>query len=465
MGGEGAGRKKSISNMFERTAGTGQMGRPEGAGNFDNMDDFNIVKAVDAQTITGSTRVSGAEMTLGNASGAGMMLTDSTGIITGGHTIPAGGGAETDPIWNAQSGAFLNDGSLYSISGALLDGSLYSISGALLDGSLYSVSGAVLTEADPVFMSLSGSIPLSQIANPEASKTFNFGNNKSLTFTSVDNTPTAGEGTFNFEATGNFTGDLVHIHQHGGNAGAGTHLLHAEAEDSDVGPIFTSGAQTYDIVATKGIQSLTTISGTTIVGDNVTSGDDPGHGHSAYAISGSYLDDGSLYSISGALLDGSLYSISGALLDGSLYSISGALLDGGLYSISGANLEAPSAYAISGALLNAAEDFAISGALLDGGLYSISGANLESPSAFASSGAATITFGAHVSDASDPHGSVLTQTGIDSSGTISGADIVMTADNDASGAAICRNILIGTEASPGAAATWTQGTVYLQYTA
>ena len=40
------GRPRKIENMFTRTAGTGQMSRPEGAGNFDNMDDVNIVEAM-----------------------------------------------------------------------------------------------------------------------------------------------------------------------------------------------------------------------------------------------------------------------------------------------------------------------------------------------------------------------------------------------------------------------------------
>lgn len=76
-------------------------------------------------------------------------------------------------------------------------------------------------------------VKLNKVENPDASKTFNLGNNKFLTFSSVDRTPIAGEGTFNFETSGNFTGDLVHIHQHTGNAGADTNLLSIESEDSD----------------------------------------------------------------------------------------------------------------------------------------------------------------------------------------------------------------------------------------
>ena len=65
----------------------------------------------------------------------------------------------------------------------------------------------------------------------------------------------------------------------------------------------------------------------------------------------------------------------------------------------------------------------------------------------------------HFGDSSNPHGTLLTQTYLN---TNSGSMVI---DNDASGSAVFRNILIGTEASPGAASGWTQGTVYLQYTA
>lgn len=126
------------------------MKRPEGAGNFDNMDDFNIVKAV-----------------------------------------------------------ILDEGNIQHTPTLAKD----------------IVNKEYVDSLIPV--------KLNEVANPDASKTFNLGNNKYLEFTSVDRTPIADEGTFNFTASGNFTGDLVHIHQHTGNAGANTNLLHIESEDSD----------------------------------------------------------------------------------------------------------------------------------------------------------------------------------------------------------------------------------------
>ncbi len=39
---------RDFTKIFKRTAGTGQMSRPEGAGNFDNMDDRNFVKSMNS---------------------------------------------------------------------------------------------------------------------------------------------------------------------------------------------------------------------------------------------------------------------------------------------------------------------------------------------------------------------------------------------------------------------------------
>lgn len=76
-------------------------------------------------------------------------------------------------------------------------------------------------------------IDLGDIQNPTADKTFTFPQDVELTFRSNDNTPVTGEGIFNFESIGAFTGHMVHIHQHTGNPGV-AHLLHLEATDTDM---------------------------------------------------------------------------------------------------------------------------------------------------------------------------------------------------------------------------------------
>jgi len=76
-------------------------------------------------------------------------------------------------------------------------------------------------------------VSLSEIENPEGDKTFTMAN-KLLAFRYTAPTP-AGDfaGAFEIEATGGFTGNLLHIHQHTGGVGT-TDLVSIEAEDSDV---------------------------------------------------------------------------------------------------------------------------------------------------------------------------------------------------------------------------------------
>lgn len=90
-----------------------------------------------------------------------------------------------------------------------------------------------------------------QLDNPAADKTWTFPNNVEMTFRSNDNTPAAGEGIFNFETLGAFTGELVHIHQHTGNPGV-SNLLRLESSDSDVNGINISSAGSWAIYVMSG---------------------------------------------------------------------------------------------------------------------------------------------------------------------------------------------------------------------
>lgn len=131
-------------------------------------------------------------------------------------------------------------------------------------------------------------VKLNEVANPDASKTFNLGNEKFLTFSSVDRTPVAGEGIFNWETSGNFTGDLCHIHQHTGNAGAGTVLLHLEGEDTDITPFRISDG-TPTTIFNVDLSGNLTLAGT--VGVGITTPQEKHHVHNTVADSSS----GSLY--------------------------------------------------------------------------------------------------------------------------------------------------------------------------
>lgn len=65
----------------------------------------------------------------------------------------------------------------------------------------------------------------------------------------------------------------------------------------------------------------------------------------------------------------------------------------------------------------------------------------------------------HIADASDPHGSTLTQT------TITAGTVTITTDQDTDDTVYVPQVLHGTDATPPAANTVTRGTIYIQYTA
>lgn len=94
-----------------------------------------------------------------------------------------------------------------------------------LTGILWSNSGVV-----------TGDAALNQLANPTGDKTFNMTTRQlSFLWTNPSGNP------IEFEASGAYTGSLVHIHQHTGNPGS-TYLLTLEATDTDVEHIGTTGA-------------------------------------------------------------------------------------------------------------------------------------------------------------------------------------------------------------------------------
>ena len=86
---------------------------------------------------------------------------------------------------------------------------------------------------------------LNEVENPDGNKTFTM-SNKLLAFRYTAPTPADEfEGAFEIEASGGFTGNLLHVHQHTGNPGE-VHMVHLEAEDADVLPlcsIHASGRQ------------------------------------------------------------------------------------------------------------------------------------------------------------------------------------------------------------------------------
>jgi hypothetical protein len=78
---------------------------------------------------------------------------------------------------------------------------------------------------------------LNDITNPTANKAFSM-TSKSLSFTWTNPVSGGGiDGAMELEVTGNFTGDLLHVHQHTGAPGVGTDLIHLESDSTNVNPL------------------------------------------------------------------------------------------------------------------------------------------------------------------------------------------------------------------------------------
>jgi hypothetical protein len=108
---------------------------------------------------------------------------------------------------------------------------------------------------------------------------------------------------------------------------------------------------------------------------------------------------------------------------------------------------------------------------LSGSFWGLSGSNLTAHNTLGTnintvSGSLINLSGAyyiHAADSSDPHGVVLTQTGILSSGMVSGSAMTITSDVTISGSARVLNILYGTDAAPPTASGFPIGSIYVQY--
>jgi hypothetical protein len=197
--------------------------------------------------------------------------------------------------------------------------------------------------------------------------------------------------------------------------------------------IWTSGSGfIYPISGIQIISGAGVISTGVISGTNVTTGSNPGHTHTIYASAGqvtTHVADTDIHFLSGAFTthvagDGSDHA------DVALNTAQVVIISGALAEVSGAQV------------------------LISGALAEVSGAHTSLSGAYYT----------HAADTSDPHGAVVTQTGMTVT-TLSGATMTNTADSTASGAEVVRNILVGTESTPPTASDYIQGTVYLEYTA
>lgn len=69
----------------------------------------------------------------------------------------------------------------------------------------------------------------------------------------------------------------------------------------------------------------------------------------------------------------------------------------------------------------------------------------------------------HAADASDPHGAMLTQTNLNTTGTLSGAQIRTTGDNTTSGSSYVASVIFGTASGSHTASSYPQGSLMFIY--
>jgi len=81
---------------------------------------------------------------------------------------------------------------------------------------------------------------LDQVLDPNTNKSFTMGNN-TLEFVYSAPVPGVSSGAFAIEATGNFNGDLIHVHQLTGSPITGSKMLYVETTDTDVIPLDIEG--------------------------------------------------------------------------------------------------------------------------------------------------------------------------------------------------------------------------------
>jgi len=244
---------------------------------------------------------------------------------------------------------------------------------------------------------------------------------------------------FEIEAIGAYQGDVFHVHQHTGNPGANTHLVHLESEDSDVTGLRVSGASVRDIKANCIIETACVFSGAGLIADKAISGASIFSGATAVSVQGhSHPETDDIWIVqSGGYVASGAYVKNWETQSGG-YTTSGAMV-AHMNQISGANVAhyADTNKHVSGALT----------------AYMA----LASGSSVAHMAQASGAFVAHLADGINPHG-VQTIT------NLSGGSVSVTSDVTTNSGAHVLNIVRATNATPPTASNFPQGTIYVQYT-
>jgi hypothetical protein len=145
------------------------------------------------------------------------------------------------------------DGSTYTAAINAGDFWLLNVANLYPEGA-YSAQFSSLTTGAALFTGTVTGISLDMIGNLAADKTFNnAAKSVSFNFTNPSGQPTY-DGAFEIQASGAFTGDLLHVHQHTGNPGY-SDLAHIQADDADVLPLHVVAASSVAAVFTGAVEA------------------------------------------------------------------------------------------------------------------------------------------------------------------------------------------------------------------
>ena len=146
---------KAAKKMYKPGGATSTKGfhRPEGAGNFDNMDDYNIVDSITLNTGTIQHTPSANKDILnkefGDANYGPGTETDPVFLSLSGSFITA----ETDPVWLNQSGSFVTLTGVETLTNKTIDDFSNQIEADEVHEELRNESGDAMTRGDAVFIS------------------------------------------------------------------------------------------------------------------------------------------------------------------------------------------------------------------------------------------------------------------------------------------------------------------------
>ena len=158
------------------------------------------------------------------------------------NVASAGNFLRGDGSWAAATGSGAPTDATYIVQTPNAGLSAEQATNALASGIVRVTTGTgVLSSTTTVGVNEITGLTLDAIGNPGGDKSFTMAT-KHLQFTWTAPVTGTYDGAMELEATGNFGGDLLHVHQHTGNPLAAGHLIHAETNHANVVPLLLTAS-------------------------------------------------------------------------------------------------------------------------------------------------------------------------------------------------------------------------------